>query len=97
MPSFAPKNNEMRSIIFISAAFSMVALVVALMFVVARRRYRKIIREKDISIIRRLHEQDRLARELENVRNEKEVLEKTLIAVQRFQENMNIHNKKIEL
>jgi hypothetical protein len=44
--------------------------------IVLRRHYRKIIREKDRGIVRRIHERDRLARELEYSNMEKNMLEK---------------------
>jgi hypothetical protein len=68
----------MRCIFFISAAFSTVALVVALMLAVARRRYRKKIREKEMVIVRELHERDKLTKELEHIRIEKELLERII-------------------
>ena len=71
--------------------FSLVLIVVAvsiLIILIICLRYKRIVSEKNRSIVRQIHEQESLKRKLERTCFEKEVLEKCL-SLQAKKENTN--------
>ena len=69
-------------------SFGMVVQLIVIIFL--NRRYRKLMSEKDRSIIQRLQENDCLAKELAKVKIEKYVIDKTL---ERFINQLTIQSK----
>jgi hypothetical protein len=63
---------------YLIVIFSGIGFLILMSIVMLRSHYRKVIREKDHGIVHHIHEQDRMAKELEHINVEKKVMEKML-------------------